>query len=69
MKPTDIIKWWPAILAVVTVIALGAETRLEVKTLKDNRTGYVRQWELIGELRDRVQIIEVEIDYLQRNGR
>ncbi len=69
MKPTDMIKWWPAILAVVTVIALGAETRLEVKALKDNRTGYVRQWELIGELRDRVQIIEVEIDYLQRNGR
>ncbi len=69
MKPTDIVKWWPAILAIVTVITLGVETRLEVKTLKDNRSGYIRQWELIGELRDRVQKIEVEVDYLQRNGR
>lgn len=69
MKPADILKWWPAILAVVTLISLGVETRLEVKTLKDNRDGYRKQWELIGDLRDRVNKIEVEVDFLQGNRR
>ena len=69
MKPVDLLKWWPAILAVVTIISLGVETRLEVKTLKDNREGYKKQWEVISNLKDRVQKVEIEVDYLQRNGR
>lgn len=42
-KASDLIKWWPAILAIFTLITLGAETRLEVKALKDNRDGYKKQ--------------------------
>lgn len=43
-----VVKYWPIIVAVVGLMTLGIETRLQVKDLIENRDGEGKQWAKIG---------------------
>ena len=43
----SILKWWPMVLAVLFVVAAGAETRYQVAQLVADRSVNIAQWRLI----------------------
>lgn len=64
MRAGDLlVKYWPVILAFIAVLALGVETRVEVKHLQDKRESDVRQWQQIGMLKERMAAVEAELRF------
>ena len=62
-----LLKWWPMVLAVLFVVAAGAETRYQVAQLVADKSVNIAQWRL---LREQTQILtnhETQIRSMQRH--
>jgi len=62
-----LLRWWPIVLAVLLVVAAGAETRYQVAQLVADRSVNIAQWRL---LREQTQILanhQIQIENMQRH--